>query len=154
MFKSIFSKYFAVVSSIIVVSFLLLQGAQLFLSSRFWLDEKHHVLQENAHTIADHTAGSAVPVLTDDGVVYRIQTSTLSSFMKLLSASLDCTVVIADMDGAVILMYDEQGEAQAIDSTVSLAGIIDSAKDDFYAVSTLNGLYDERQYTAGVPIRI
>lgn len=154
MFKSIFSKYFSVISTIIIVSFLAMQGAQLFLSSRFWLDEKHKVLKDNAQAIADHTADSALPVLTENGVVYRIQKSTLSPFIKLLSATLDCTVVISDMDGTVMMMYDEQGEQLTADPAVSLAEIIGSANGDFYAVSTLNGLYPDRQYTAGVPIRV
>ena len=56
MFKSIFSKYFAVISSIIVVSFLAMQGAQLFLTSRYWLQEKHALLQEHATIISNYTA--------------------------------------------------------------------------------------------------
>ena len=62
MFKSIFSKYFAVIPAIIVFSFLAMQGAQLFLSSRYWLDEKHRILADNAETIAAHTADGVSPI--------------------------------------------------------------------------------------------
>ena len=154
MFKSIFSKYFAVISTIIIVSFLAMQGAQLFLSSRFWLEEKHRVLADNAQTIAAHTADGVSPIKTADGMtVYRIEKSTLTPFIKLLSMTMDCTVVISDMDGTVLIMCDEEGDEMPTEGVVSLAGAFDADGSEFYAVSTLNGLYKERQYTAGVPIR-
>lgn len=151
MFKSIFSKYFAVISAIIVFSFLAMQGAQLFLSSRYWLDEKHRLLADNAQTIA---ADGVSPIRESDGMtVYRIEKSTLSPFIKLLSMTMDCTVVISDMDGTVLIMCDENGDEMSTEGVVSLAGAFDADGTEFYAVSTLNGLYKDRQYTAGVPIR-
>ena len=154
MFKSIFSKYFAVISAIIVFSFLAMQGAQLFLSSRYWLDEKHRILADNAKTIAAHTADGVSPIKTsDDLTVYRIEKSTLTPFIKLLSMTMDCTVVISNMDGTVLIMCDEKGDEMSTEGVVSLAGAFDADGTEFYAVSTLTGLYKERQYTAGVPIR-
>lgn len=154
MFKSIFSKYYTVISGIIVVSFLAMQAAQLFLTSRYWLEEKHTVLEEHAIAIAEHTAGSVVPVINADGTtVYRIEKSNLSPFIKLLSVTLNCTVVISDADASVLLMCDEEGDEVSIDREVSLDNIIVDQGADYYGVSTLNGLYADRQYTAGVPIK-
>ncbi len=152
MFKSIFSKYYTVISSIIIISFLAMQGAQLFLSARYWLDENHAVLQENAYTIAAHTAENVKPVQTPDGVAYPMEKSVLSPFIRLLSVTLDCTVVIADADGAVQIMCDEQGREIPVNSSISLSGLLKNS-EEYYAVSTLNGIYTERQYTSGVPIR-
>ena len=152
MFKSIFSKYYTVISSIIIISFLAMQGAQLFLSSRYWLDENHAVLQENAHTIAAHTAENVQPVKTPDGVVYPMDKAVLSPFIRLLSVTLDCTVVIADTSGTVQLMCNKEGREVPVKSSVSLSGLVNKG-EEYYAVGTLNGIYDERQYTSGVPIR-
>ncbi len=153
MFKSIFSKYFTVISIIIVISFLAMQGAQLFLSSRYWLEEKHTVLEEHAVAIAEHTAGSVTPIIAQNGVtVYQIEKSKLSPFIKLLSVTLNCTVVISDADSTVLLMCDEEGDEVPIDRAISLDSIIMNKGADYYGVSTLNGLYTARQYTAGVPI--
>ncbi len=153
MFKSIFSKYFAVISSIIVVSLLAMQGAQLFLTSRYWLDEKHQLLEEHARVIAAHTADSVVPNIGVDGTVYHIEKTTLTPFIKLLSVSLDCTVVITDSDGSVMIMCDEAGDEVPVDTMLSLGSLLNENGSDYYGVSTLNGLYAEQQYTAGVPIR-
>ena len=98
MFKSIFSKYFAVISSIIVVSFIAMQTAQLFLTSRYWLEEKHDMLAEHAQTIAEHTANSVIAIPSDGTPRYEIDKGRLSPFIKLLSLTLDCTVVISDTE--------------------------------------------------------
>ncbi len=154
MFKSIFSKYFAVISSIIVISFLAMQGAQLFLTSRYWLQEKHELLQEHAEVIANHTAGSVELRRNENGLVYHIEKSSLTPFIKLLSMSLDCTVVITNNDGNVMIMCDERGDEIPLDTTIDIGGFLQNADGKtYYGVSTLNGLYAERQYTAGVPIR-
>ncbi len=153
MFKSIFSKYFAVISTIIVVSFLAMQGAQLFLSSRYWLDEKHQLLEDHAQAIANHTAQSVVAVPTEQGVTYRMDKTTLSPFVKLLSMTLNCTVVISNSDGRVMVMCDEAGDEMAVPEEASLGDLLADKRSVYRGVSTLNGLYAESQYTAGVPIR-
>ncbi len=153
MFKSIFSKYFTVISCIIVVSFIAMQGAQLFLTARYWLDEKHTLLEEHAISISEYTANSVSPAQNAEGkTIYHIERSNLSPYIKLLSLALNCTVVITDADSTVLLMCDEAGDEVTIDRTVSLDSIIVDKGADYYGVSTLNGLYTEQQYTAGVPI--
>lgn len=152
MFKSIFSKYFAVISSIIVISFLAMQGAQLFLTSRYWLEEKHTLLEEHARVIANHTAQSVEIRSGQNGAVYHMEKSTLTPFIKLLSVSLDCTVVITNSDGSVMIMCDERGDELPVDTSHTLSSLLQDGKT-YYGVSTLDGLYSEQQYTAGVPIR-
>ena len=52
MFKSIFTKYFSVLSIIIVVSFAAMGGMQLLLSTRYWVSEKQALLKENTSNLA------------------------------------------------------------------------------------------------------
>ena len=47
MFKSIFAKYFTVLSAIITVSFAAMGGLQMLLSTRYWVSEKQQLLKEN-----------------------------------------------------------------------------------------------------------
>ena len=55
MFKSIFSKYFTVMSLVIVVSFLAMGGMQLLFSTQYWMDEKRTLLIDNAEYSGKHT---------------------------------------------------------------------------------------------------
>lgn len=150
MFKSIFSKYFTVISILVVCSSLVMQGTQLFLSARYWLEEKHTVLEEHAQTIATHTAENVRP--TADGSYY-MEKSQLAPFIKLLSVSLDCNVVIANADTTVLLLCDENGDEVSLPATVSVGNVPTfDGKTRYYGVSSLNGIYEEKQYTSGVPI--
>ena len=65
MFKSNFSKYFTVMSLVIVVSFLAMGGMQLLFSTQYWMDEKRTLLIDNADDIAKHTAVNTFQVSTD-----------------------------------------------------------------------------------------
>ena len=47
MFKSIFAKYFSVISLIIVVSFAALGGMQMLFSTRYWVSEKRSLLDSH-----------------------------------------------------------------------------------------------------------
>lgn len=154
MFKSIFSKYYTVISLIIVVNLLAMQGVQLFLTARYWLDEKHSLLEEQATTIAQHTAQSVNSSVDENGEwVYSLERKKLSPIIKLLSVTLDCTVVIANSDSTVLLMCDGQGNEVPVREVASLEGVITEQGTHYYGVSTLNGLYSDQQYTSGVPIK-
>ena len=61
MFKSIFSKYFAVVAVVVLSSFVALCGAQTLLSSRYWTSEKRATLCQSAETVAAYTAAYTHP---------------------------------------------------------------------------------------------
>lgn len=152
MFKSVFAKYYAIISAIILVSFIAMQGAQLFLSSRYWAEDKHTVLSEHAASIAEHTGQRSLSILTEEGVIYRIQKITLIPFIKMLSGTLESTVVIVDTTGEILILCDDEGRDLPIREDISLSSVINSIETEYYAVSTLNGLYQTPQYTAGTPI--
>ena len=154
MFKSIFSKYYTVISIIVVVSFFVMQAAQLFLTARYWLDEKYDVLEEHATAISEHTANNVLTHRDENGeLVYSMERNRLSPYIKLLSTTLDCTVVISNADFTVLLMCDENGDEVAVRGDIRLQELPAKQGEIYYGVSTLDGLYSEQQYTAGVPIR-
>ena len=66
MFKSIFSKYFTVMSLIIIVSFAAMGGMQMLLTSRYWVSDKRELLGENAKKIAQQTAKHTVQSTEND----------------------------------------------------------------------------------------
>lgn len=152
MFKSVFAKYYAIISAIILVSFIAMQGAQLFLSSRYWAEDKRTVLSDHAVSIAEHTGQRSLSILTEEGVIYRIQKNTLMPFIKMLSGTLESTVVIVDITGEILILCDAQGEDLPIPEDISLLPVEGSFETEYYAVSTLNGLYETPQYTAGTSI--
>ena len=104
MFKSIFSKYFTVMSLVIVVSFLAMGGMQLLFSTQYWMDEKRTLLIDNADDIAKHTAVNTFQVSTDANgkKQYAIQDDTLAPVLNLLSTAIQSQVLITDNGGKAV----------------------------------------------------
>ncbi|MCI8554844.1 MAG: HAMP domain-containing histidine kinase [Clostridiales bacterium] len=151
MFKSIFAKYFSVVSLIIVTSFAALGAMQMLFSTRYWVSDKQNLLEENARTVAQNAAEDTTQA--DDGS-YLIRTNELAHLINILSDTIDAAVFLTDTDGRVLLSSTGstaqiQG-ARLPDETVKRLAELKGR--EYFTVGTLGGLYAERQYTAGVPI--
>ncbi len=154
MFKSIFVKYFSVVSLVICLSFLTLAGVQTFVSARYWLNEKQELFTENAQKIAQSAAEFSRPSPMDESryMLYLDKGSTLPALADLLADTLEADVMIADNRGVLLTRTQRAGgePAYAVIPDHVLAELSD--RPTYFAVETLDGIYNERQYTAGAPI--
>lgn len=74
MFKSLFSKYFSVISLIILSSFLIMTVLQLLLFTRSVAEDKKELLLENVSSIATHTeyAATESTISGSGAVVYQL----------------------------------------------------------------------------------
>lgn len=153
MFKSIFSKYFTVMSLIIVVSYAALGGMQVLFSSQYWMDDKRALLQENARNIAQHTASSTVRVGINEagGTTYQIVDETLTPILHLIASAIDAQVLITDNKGVILLGSDQNADGRTGDKTLSsLVGSLNGGES--FTIGNLNGLYTGKYYTAATPI--
>ena len=147
MFKSIFLKYFSVVSLIIVFTFVMLTAVQAFVAGRYWISEKKDLLTENAATVADFLSDNAVKGPSN---TYFLP-NTLSPTLHHLASLADGHVLVTDKEFRVLLCSDH-AECEHVGhllSTISLASFQDGA---LFAVGRLGGIYEQNQYTAGVPL--
>lgn len=154
MYKSIFSKYLSIISLVVVLGFLAMTMFQVFLSANAMADEKRNLLLENARSIARHTASSAEAMRGMNGdVVYRVDGNRLQPLLMLVSDAIDATVFITDGQGRVLLAA-QTGENVAVGDAVSLQNFTDNVVTEYYAIGTLDGLFDSRHYNAAVPVHI
>ncbi len=152
MYKSIFSKYLTIISLVVVVGFLAMTTFQLFLTSNALAEDKHSLLQENAENIADFYADTAVLTGTHDGIpVYGVNKMSLLFMLESVAATIDANILITDSSG-VITFAQGNLDRRALEGKISLKSQADKVDDDFYEVGYLGGLYEERHYTAAVPI--
>ncbi len=151
MFKSIFAKYFSVISLIIVVSFAALGGMQMLFSTRYWVSEKRSLLEENARNVALSAAENTTQV--DDGN-YLIKTNELSNFINILSDSIGSAVFLTNTDGEALLY--SANSAELMRGRQLSAGVMETLRkqkgQEYFTVGTLDDLYAERQYTVGVSV--
>ncbi len=99
MFKSIFTKYFTVLSIIIVVSFAAMGGMQMLFSTRYWVADKQALLKENTQSLAQITAQNTANIMG----TYNIIESALYPYLNLMSETIDAYIYITDNNGKVIL---------------------------------------------------
>ena len=154
MFKSVFFKCFSVIAAVIAGGFLAMTLLQFLLTTRFLAAEKKDLLQENAQNIAHHIVISATnSYISEKGeVVYQMDLKTVSPFLRMLSDTVDAHILISDSRGRVLLSSDKQladgGDAALLQS------LLPRIEDGYYEVGTLDGLYENRRYTAAVPVLI
>ncbi len=156
MFKSLFFKYFSVISLIVFSSFLIMTSLQLLLFTRSVAEDKRVLLTENAVDIADHTemAASEAMIGPDGTVFYKLDQSRLSPFLSLIGNAVDATVLVTDSSGKILLSSD--GVHAAHIGSSAPAAILPKVGDEasYYTVSDVNGLFPSRQYTAVAPVNI
>ena len=152
MFKSIFAKYFSVVGLIIATCFAAMCGMQMLFTSRYWVADKRTLLEENARNVGINAAANTERV---DDNNYRIRTDALSPFLDLLADAIDAGVLVTDTEGRVLLHSNEHaGNVETGDTLNSsfMAELSAQKGQEYFSVGTLGGVYEDKQYTMGVPI--
>lgn len=150
MFKSIFSKYFAVISAVVIVSFLALGSVQTVMASNYWLEEKQAGLSQSAAYIAQVTADSmSANAFTGNYYLNRERTNALLQAMTALGR---CDILLTDRSGTVLLgsFQDAAGirpgqrlSGDVMEKLAALQG------GDVFLEGTLSNAFTSRRYTLG-----
>ena len=142
--KSIQNRQFAMMASMILVSFILFGGAFAALSFRHTLQEKQEALERNAGFIAALT-GSAV----SEGMT--VENAFFQSYVNSISQISDATVLIAETDGTIVFASNSALAGKQLPSA-ALEQVRQSGK--YNSMSNLGGVFPDRRYVAGIPIVI
>ena len=159
MFKSIFSKYFTVMSLIIIVSFAAMGGMQMLLTSRYWVSDKRELLGENAKKIAQQTAKHTVQSTENDSDYIILPETLIPLIRERASASGSNVLLVSqgnteDAGAGTVIFCSEDIDCAHEGRTVP-ASVFQAFKgNDYFSVGTLEGIYATRQYTAGTPIYV
>lgn len=155
MYKSVFSKYLSIISLIVVVGFLVMTLMQVFLATNALADQKKELLVENAVNIADHTALSATPTRVPGGeLVYRLDEAHLSPILNMLADTIDATVLVTNAKGRILVTAGTP-DVRHTTGEEHIGRVLPKIQNDvYYEVGNLGGLYQHRQYTAAVPVRV
>ncbi len=147
MFKSVFSKYYTISATLLLMALIALGMVQMVFFNNYWISEKRVQLTENAQQIARHTA-DVTGRSPEDHNTYIISTRSIKPTVELLSAGLDAEILITDTSGNVLLTSDNAsiGENRIPDAVLSQIG------NDYFAVNNMNGLFSTVHYAAATPI--
>ena len=138
MFKSIFSKYLTILVTFICICFLLVGGVQLFMSVRYWLDEKEQVMGRYADSVARLTVEFT---RTEDDRNFVVSEDNLVRILRISSMEMvDARVMVLDNHGNVIITSDSDTREKPSALDLSALG------DRTFGVTDMNGTLPERCY--------
>ena len=106
--KTIYGRQFALMASVVLLSFALLGGSFMSLSYQYILSEKRQALERNAATVADMTA-YALRELKDATLTSAYIQNNLIS----LAVIADAGILITTTDGVVALAVGSDGTLQS-----------------------------------------
>ena len=145
----------------VLICFLLLGVTLGVFLSNYWSSQKEQLLSSNAKNIASTTSS----VLSS-----RIQTDASGSIamicsnLSMISDAISADIYITDTSGNIILCKDVITQNYSISNNgrCSLHGgytipqeVIDEAKKgDYFAKTTLNGVYMKKQLVAAEPVKV
>ncbi|MFA9380788.1 MAG: ATP-binding protein [Acetanaerobacterium sp.] len=147
--KSLFTKYFTLLTSIILGSMAILGAVLLFFAAQYFKFDRERLLLRNAHGAASITASEYVQ--RADNSIRR--TVVLASF-EILGGSVDATIFLTDNNGNTLVA------TQALDDlsegTVIAPAILQKAVESgsFSELGRLGGLFYSNYYTVGVPVLV
>ncbi len=147
MFKSIFLKYFSAVALILSFAFVMLTATQAFVAGRYWISEKKDLLTEHATTVSDFLSENALKGPSNTYFLPNTLSPTLHHFGSLA----DGHVLVTDTDLCVLLCSDS-ADCFHVGRKITNLSADSFQSGSVFAVGRLSGIYDQNQYTAGVPL--
>ena len=142
--KSMHSRQFALMASMVLISFILFGGAFAALSFHYTLQEKQESLERNAGFIAEFTGAALVRGLTVDNEYFQSYVSSIGSIS-------DATILLTADDGRVVFASNSNllgGQVPA----ATLKQLYQSGQ--YNGMSNLGGLFREVRYVSGLPIQV
>ncbi len=146
--KSLYGREFTIMAGVILLSFALLAGAFVTLTYQYTMQEKRDAMQRTADIIADFTGAmqnESVSLLDSGYQAYVVAISNVS----------DAYVLICDDEGQVVLT-----SKGALQSNVKQPSIPRSVAQEvqrsgsYSGITSLDGLFPEKRYTAGQSITV
>ncbi|MCL2885056.1 MAG: HAMP domain-containing protein, partial [Oscillospiraceae bacterium] len=156
MFKSIFSKYFVAISVIILCSALAMGGLQMLMTSRYWNTEKQQILEDSADDISNMAGQYAIEV-PPGSRHFNLSPAMLEPLLNARAVASSSTVLIADANGAILLVANGQttnGQTVAVDSTKTVPSSLLQNRGMYLRGDMVGGVFAVRQCVAVAPIRI
>ncbi len=142
--KTMHRRQFALMASMVLVSFILFGGAFAALSFQFTLEEKQEALERNAGFISSFTGTAVSQGLNVDDAFFQ-------SYVTSISQISDATVLVTQPDGRIVFSSNGKAGGQQIPS-VCLEDI--RQKGNYDNMSTLGGIFPGMRYVYGLPILV
>ena len=157
----LFARYMAIITSLILASYLVLTSALVVFLSNHWTREKETLLIENVTLNAEYSEKILSSCKTSEEVDRAL--ILICNNLGVSSNSIDADIFFSDLNGHIILCkekftytYSETGEDCLIHKGYSIPKeIINNARNKTYIEKTkISGLFNEKTFLAGEPVMV
>ena len=145
--KSLFNRYFAICSGVILATIALMGGLIIGFSASYFKNSNQKTLKK--------TAEQAVQVTLSSMEKYNykmIPSGTLQFGYGIIAKANDTTVFLTDLDGKTLVCTDN-GVCNHKVYTVPESAMKTAISGEFTETGSLGGIYDGNYYTVGVPVQ-
>ncbi|MEG2038693.1 MAG: HAMP domain-containing sensor histidine kinase [Oscillospiraceae bacterium] len=145
--KSLFSRYFTVCASLILLSITLLGVMLLVFSSQYFRNDKLSLLQKNA----EYAINLTIQSYKDSGNLLIRERDVLPGYM-ILADAIDSEIYLSDMSGVTKICTHRRPcnhSVHVVDQAVLQEAV---SKGIYTEIGKMNGIYAEQYYTVGIPL--
>lgn len=145
--KSLFNRYFAICSAVILATVSLMGGLVIGFSATYFSETSQASLRKNAEQAAQITLAG----MADYGYM-KVPVATVQNGYRIISATTESDIFLVNLDGKTLIC--SEGE-NCNHRTYSISeDIMEKAVSGEYDGSgTLGGIYETSHYTVGIPIK-
>ena len=144
--KSLFNRYFAICSAVILATIILMGGLVIGFSARYFSESARETLWKNAEQAASITVAGM-----EDYKFQKVPVSTVQNGYRIISSTTETIIFLTNLEGKTLICSEGENcnhRTYSVPEDVMKASI--SGKYD--VTGTLDGIYESSHYTVGIPI--
>ncbi len=145
--KSLFNRYFAICSVVILATLALMGGLTIGFSASYFSETSREALRKNAEQAAQITIMGM-----SEYDYMKIPVSTVQSGYRIISSTTESDIFLVDLNGKTLICSEGENCSHR---TYSISENImeDVLAGEYDGTGTLDGIYETSHYTVGIPIK-
>lgn len=145
--KTLFSKHFITVISIILLSITILGAVLLVFASQYFKQDRYKLLEHNAKQAATLTYTNI-----RNNYFENVTPQVVLPMYTILANSIEADIYLANTEGKLLLFAEGTG-ADHVNKTIPTAIIEKAASSGSYReIGRMGNLYPDAHYTVGIPV--
>ncbi len=145
--KSLFNRYFAICSAVILATIVLMGVLVIGFSATYFSETSQNSLRKNAGQAAQITLAGM-----SNYNYQMVPTATVQNGYRIIAETTESYIFLVNLDGKTLICSEGENcnhRTYAISEDIMRSAI----KEEYDGTGTLNGIYESSHYTVGIPIK-
>ena len=145
--KSLFNRYFAICSAVILATITLMGGLIIGFSGRYFSESARETLWKNAEQAAAITVAGM-----EDYEYQKVPVGTVKNGYRIIATTTETEIFLVNLEGKTLICSEEENcnhRTYGIPEEVMEAAV----SGEYDGTGTLGGIYETSHYTVGIPIK-